>query len=136
MKERQQPETLRLRSVTAGLTVDDLAASIAWYEGILGFVVTERFEHDGKIHGASLQAGSVSLWLGQDDFAKGRDRNKGVGLRLYGTTHQDIDELAAAVKARGGELDHEPTDQPWGTRDFAVTDPDGFKITITTPLGS
>ena len=32
--------------------------------------------------------------------------------------------------ARGGMLDQPPTDQPWGMRDFSLTDPDGFKITI------
>ena len=50
--------------------------------------------------------------------------------------HQDIDELAAAIRARGGELAQEPTDQPWGARDFAVVDPDGFKISISSRMGS
>jgi len=27
------------------------------------------------------------------------------------------------------------TDQPWGARDFAVSDPDGFKITISSGTG-
>jgi len=31
---------------------------------------------------------------------------------------------------RGGTLDQPPTDQEWGMRDFSLTDPDGFKITI------
>jgi uncharacterized glyoxalase superfamily protein PhnB len=41
-----------------------------------------------------------------------------------------VDSLAAAIKKRGGRLDSEPVDQPWGSRDFSLTDPDGFKITI------
>ena len=45
-------------------------------------------------------------------------------------TAQELDELAAAIKARGGHLDHDPTTHPWGMRDFAITDPDGYKISI------
>jgi uncharacterized glyoxalase superfamily protein PhnB len=45
-------------------------------------------------------------------------------------TVQDVDALAKQIKARGGTLTQEPRDQPWGTRDFALVDPDGYKITI------
>ena len=46
-------------------------------------------------------------------------------------TAQDIDRLAALIKARGGVLAHDPRTQPWGERDFGMVDPDGFKITIS-----
>lgn len=134
MKERQKPETLRLRRVMPSLTVNDLQASTAWYRDVLGFIVAEEYKQDGKVLGVRLQAGSTEFLLGQDDFAKGRDRGKGAGFRLFCVTAQDIDELAAAVRARGGTLTQEPKDQPWGTRDFAVVDPDGFNISITTEV--
>jgi lactoylglutathione lyase len=138
MEERRQndPETLRLRSVMPTLTVADVAASVSFYRDVMGFVVSDTIEHEGAVVGASIKAGVVEFLLGQDDFKKGRDREKGVGFRLYCVTHQDIDEVAENVKARGGTLDHEPVDQPWGTRDFAVTDPDGFSISISTPMPS
>jgi uncharacterized glyoxalase superfamily protein PhnB len=134
MQERKQPETLRVRAVTPALTVNDLQASVAWYRDVLGFTVAEEYQRDGKVMGVRLVAGSTSFLLGQDDFAKGRDRQKGAGFRLYCETAQDIDQLAAAVKARGGKLTQEPTDQPWGARDFAVVDPDGFNISIMTEM--
>lgn len=136
MQERKQPETLRLRDVSPSLTVNDLQASVAWYRDVLGFTVAEEYEMDGKVMGVRLVAGSATFLLGQDDFAKGRDRQKGVGFRLFCETAQDIDELAAAIKARGGKLSQEPTDQPWGARDFAVVDPDGFNISIMSPVKS
>ncbi len=80
--------------------------------------------------GVSLKAGDVTFMIGQDDWKKGRDRKKGEGFRLYCTTKRDVDALARGIKARGGRLDSEPTDSPWGSRDFSLTDPDGFKITI------
>ena len=134
MQDRKQPETLRLRDVTPSLTVNDLQASVAWYRDVLGFTVAEEYQRDGKVMGVRLIAGSATFLLGQDDFAKGRDRQKGLGLRLYCETGQDVDQLAAAIKGRGGKLSQEPTDQPWGARDFAVVDPDGFNISIMTVM--
>lgn len=128
---RKEPETLRLRSTTPSFTVNDLEKSLAWYRDVLGFVVRDRWERDGKLAGVELVAGSVVFMIGQDDWKKGRDRAKGQGLNIYCETGQDLDRLAKQIKSLGGVLAQEPRDQPWGTRDFAVIDPDGFKITIT-----
>ncbi|HVR96428.1 MAG TPA: VOC family protein [Thermoanaerobaculia bacterium] len=132
MKDRAQPETLRLRAVMPMFTVNDIQASIAWYRDVLGFIIAEEMEREGKLLGARIKAGAMEFLLSQDDFAKGRDRKKGIGLRLYCVTGQDIDQLAAAIRERGGQLTQEPTDQPWGARDFAMVDPDGFNISIST----
>jgi uncharacterized glyoxalase superfamily protein PhnB len=129
-KARAGAGTLKMISAAPGFTVNDLEKSLAWYRDVLGFVVEERWEQEGKLMGVSLQAGSVGFMIGQDDWKKGRDRKKGEGFRLYCTTTQDVDVLADRIVARGGKLDQEPRDQPWGMRDFALTDPDGFKITI------
>ncbi|HSS51916.1 MAG TPA: VOC family protein [Thermoanaerobaculia bacterium] len=134
MKDRQQPETLRLRGLMPALTVNDLETSLGWYRDVLGFIVAEEIRHEDRLVAVRLKAGSVEFLLGQDDFVKGRDRAKGVALRLYCITGQDIDQLAAAIQARGGKLAQEPRDEPWGTRDFAMVDPDGFLISITTPV--
>jgi uncharacterized glyoxalase superfamily protein PhnB len=82
--------------------------------------------------GASMLAGAARFFLGQDDWGKGRDRKKGEGFRLHLATAQDIDQIAARVKASGGTLDSEPADMPWGVRAFAISDPDGFKLTISS----
>ena len=129
-KGRPGSGNLKLSEASPSFTVGDLQKSLAWYRDVLGLAVDERWEQDGKLMGVSLQAGGVTFMIGQDDWKKGRDRRKGEGFRLYCTTAQDVDALAKGIQARGGRLDQEPRDQPWGTRDFALTDPDGFKITI------
>ena len=129
-KARRQPETLRLRSAAPSFTVNDVEKSLAWYRDVLGFVVKDRWEHEGKLAGVEMAAGGVIFMLGQDDWKKGRDRAKGEGVRIYCSTVQDVDQLANRIKARGGTLTQEPRDEPWGTRDFALADPDGYKITI------
>ena len=112
--------------------MNDIGKSLAFYRDVLGFTENERWEKDGALHGVELVAGSVSFWLGQDDWKKGRDRVKGQGFRIYCETAQDVDTLARQVRERGGALAEEPTDRPWGGRDFAVVDPDGFKITFAS----
>jgi len=127
---RQQPESLRLRSLAASLTVNDLAASIAWYRDVLRFTPGERWEVEGKVRGIQMKAGLCDLMLAQDDFAKGRDRTKGDGVRLWFSTAQDIAAIAARIKKSGVGLDYEPRAMPWGDFAFAITDPDGYKITV------
>ncbi len=120
-------------SLTPGYTVNDAVASVAWYCDVLGFSVKQRWEHEGKFLGAEMNSGAVTLNLGQDDWKMGRDRNKGVGTRMYIMTGPDIDGFAERIKARGGSLDSEPTNE-WGVRAFSLTDPDGYKLTFMTPL--
>ncbi len=127
---RRQPETLRLRTLTPSFTATDLQRSIAFYRDVLGFVIGDEWRENGELTGCELHAGAVTFMLGQDDFAKGRDRQKGLGTRLYCDTVQELDRVAADIKARGGVLDQEPQDMPWGSRVFMITDPDGFKLTF------
>jgi uncharacterized glyoxalase superfamily protein PhnB len=131
-RARDKPETLRLRSISPGLTVGDLQESLAWYRDIVGFTVEQEWEHEGQLMGVSLVAGTAHLMISQDDWAKGRDRLKGVGIRLHLATAQDVDQIAAAIQERGGTLASEPADMPWGARAFNLVDPDGFQLTISS----
>jgi catechol 2,3-dioxygenase-like lactoylglutathione lyase family enzyme len=126
---RQQPETLRLRSITPSYTVNDLQKSLAFYRDGLGFFVSERWEEGGELRGVMLKAGDCHLGLSQDDFSKGRDRPKGVGFRLWCETYQDVDAIAQRLKTFGGSIIEGPTER-WDTYGFTAEDPDGFKITV------
>jgi catechol 2,3-dioxygenase-like lactoylglutathione lyase family enzyme len=129
-ERRHTPETLRLRSVTPGFTVDDLDKSIQFYTDVLGFMVSERWTDGDVLRGVMLKAGVCELGLSQDDWKKGRDRRKGEGVRVWCETQQDIDGLAAQIKQAGFALTEEPKDQPWGGRAFSLDDPSGFHLTF------
>ena len=132
LRARMRPETLRLKSISPGITVNDLEASLKWYCGVVGFHVAEKFENEGVVRGAALIAGVTQFMISQDGGAKGQDRAKGQAIRLYLTTSQDVDAVAEAIKTRGGTLASEPADMPWGARAFNLVDPDGFQLTITS----
>jgi uncharacterized glyoxalase superfamily protein PhnB len=123
--------TLVAKSIAPSFTVNDLDKSIRFYEG-LGFGIEERWEDGGKLLGVMLRAGEIQIGLSQDDWQKGRDRVKGQAMRVFISTVQDIDQLANSAKSAGIAIDSEPHDNPWGSRAFEVTDPDGFKLTIST----
>ncbi len=122
--------SLKATGIAPGFTVNDLQRSIRFYEG-LGFEIEERWESEGVLQGVMLKAGDARIGLSQDDWKKGRNRVKGVGMRLWIGTAQDVDRLAAQARSAGITLDAEPYETSWGSRVFDVTDPDGFKLTIS-----
>ena len=122
---------LQAKTITPNLTVDDLQNSISFFEG-LGFGVEERWEENGVLNGVMLRAGDAHIGLSQDDWKKGRDRQKGVGMRIFIETAQNVDSLAARAKQSGVTLASEVHDTPWDTRAFEVTEPSGFMLTISS----
>ncbi len=115
-------------------TVKELEKSLSWYRDVVGFGVERVVEREGKAVMIGLKAGDVRLSINQDDGAKGWTRVKGLGCSVNIWTTEDIDAIAARIKASGGTLDSEPVDAPWGARFFRLTDPDGFKLAILKPL--
>ena len=78
-----------------------------------------------------LRAGKSQIGVNQDDWKKGRDRKKGIGVRLsLSTTRGQVDEIAKRAKDAGITLKSEPHDTEWNSRAFEVSDPSGFLLTI------
>ena len=123
-------EAVQINAIVPTLTVDDLQKSITFYEA-LGFAIDERWEEKGTLLGVMLRAGRTQIGLNQDDWKKGRDRKKGIGVRMILETTQNVDEIAARAKAAGVTLKSEPHNTQWKTRMFEVTDPTGFQLTIS-----
>ncbi len=130
-EETMTTATLQARSLVPSLTVNDLERSTRFYIEGLGFALEDEYKTDGEVTGVMLAAGETKLGLSQDDFAKGRDRAKGVGIRLYLETDQDVKVLARQAQKTGIRLDSDPAPLPWGPIGFTLTDPDGFKLTIS-----
>ena len=88
-------EAVQISAIVPTLTVDDLQKSITFYEA-LGFAIDERWEEKGTLLGVMLRAGKVQIGLNQDDWKKGRDRKKGIGVRLSSRRR------AASTRSRSG----------------------------------
>ena len=119
-------EAVQISAIVPTLTVDDLQKSISFYE-VLGFTIDERWEDKGMLLGVMLRAGNSQIGLNQDDWKKGRDRKKGIGVRLsISTPPGSVDEIAKRAKSAGITLTSEPRDTEWKSRAFEVSDPSGF----------
>ena len=120
---------------------DDPDASLAFYRDTLGFEVRNDVEYGG-MHwitvgppdqpGTSVVLSPPAATPGLTDherrtivdmMAKGT-----YGKLLLGT--KDLDAAFERVQAGDADIVQEPTDQPYGVRDFAVRDPAGNEIRI------
>ena len=119
--------------LSVSLTVKDIQKSLAWYRDVLCCSVVRTREQDGTLRSVSLSAGEVRIAINLDDGKKGWERVKGEGFSLQISTTQDIDAVAKGIRQRGGTLDTEPADMPWGVRMFRLRDPDGYKFAISSP---
>ena len=123
-------ESGQISAIVPTLTVDDLQKSITFYEA-LGFAIDERWEENGTLLGVMLRAGTTQIGLNQDDWKKGRDRKKGIGVRLaISTTPGSVDEIAKRARNAGITLKSDSHDTEWKSRAFELSDPSGFLLTI------
>ncbi|MDM4766560.1 VOC family protein [Pelomonas sp. SE-A7] len=114
--DAQQQAAVVFSGVTPILRVEDLEASLAYYQQSLGFTIDWR---DGEGF-ASVSRGKVHLMLGVCD--QGRS-----GTWVY-VSINDADALHAELLARGVAVRHPPTNYPWGARELQLQDPDGHVL--------
>jgi len=121
------------------LFVDDVEASVSFYEATLGLAPPETWSSDGYV---PLKRGVVTI--GVQNHAKlpadhhfSRDRlvgPRGVGLEIV-IEVDDVDR-AYALASPEAERHHgriEPIgDRSWGTRDFRLIDPDRYYVRVTS----
>jgi len=58
---------------------------------------------------------------------------KGLGVFTY-VEVEDPDAYFNSLKEKGIHTSSEPRDWPWGKREFAVKDPDGYKLIFFSPI--
>ncbi len=132
--EQDGPATVTTLAAAEGVRSQSMGATISSLKA-LGFVAGEKWMDGDVFRGVMMKSGATELGLSQDDWKMGKDRKKGLGFRIFCATGQDVDAIAARVKAAGFSLTEEPADQPaWGVRSFSVDDPDGYHLTITRDL--
>lgn len=124
-----------MKSITPTLAVADIAASMRFYQDVLGFDAGFTLPgDDGTLLHGSVRRGDSDLMFGKLDQSNPHDQGqRGKGVVLYATIAdtEDIDAYFQRVKAAGASVFQEPTDQFWGHRDWGISDPDGYLIVIS-----
>ena len=120
---------------------DDPEAAIAFYRDALGFEVRNDVGYEGMrwITVGPVDQPDTAIVLeppAADPGVTDDERRTIVEMMAKGTysgvnlATPDLDGLFARLEASGAEIVQEPTEQPYGVRDFAVRDPAGNQIRI------
>ena len=126
---------------TCFVIVHDPDDALTFYRDTLGLEVRNDVSNEGSrwiTVGAPAQPG-VSIVLTNYLNGSPADRESVAALVAKGALNgvhfstDDVDGSFEQVRAAGAEIVQEPTDQFWGTRDFAVRDPSGNLVRIDQP---
>ena len=120
MKTRQQTATLY-----PNLLYCDAPAAIHWLEG-LGFDCLEDHRDDeGNVVHGELALDSAVVMLGTAGAGREPFRSLPAGRALIYCAVSDVDALFDRARTAGAEVAVEPMDTDYGSRDFALRDPEG-----------
>ena len=132
---------MNLKLSTCFVIVDDPEASLNFYRDALGLDLRNdvaREEFRWITVGAASQP-DVAIVLTNHLNGSPADGDAVAALVAKGALNgvhfhtDDLDGTFERLRAAGAEIVQEPTDQPWGARDFAVRDPSGNLLRIDQP---
>ncbi|HKO39384.1 MAG TPA: VOC family protein [Solirubrobacterales bacterium] len=135
---------MNLSLSTCFVIVHDPERALAFYRDTLGLELRNDVAK-GDFRWITVGAASqpdVSIVLTNYLNGGPADQEAVAGLVAKGAlngVHLHSDDLDAdfeKVREAGAEIVEEPTEQPWGTRDFAVRDPSGNLVRIDQPPAS
>jgi len=132
---------MELTLSTCFVQVQDPDVALAFYRDTLGLEVRNDVANEGFrwiTVGSAAQPG-VSIVITNYLNGSPDDNDMIAALIAKGALNgvhfraDDLDAVFEKVRAAGAEIVQEPTEQFWGTRDFAVRDPSGNLVRIDQP---
>jgi uncharacterized glyoxalase superfamily protein PhnB len=113
---------MKVKSAVPVFHVHDLAASLKYYQDILGF--TQDMVHENYI---GLKIGDAGLHL------SAVKTHMPVGGGTVYFICDEVDSYYAQINAKGALVKGEPQEYFYGMRDFIVADPDGNHLSFGCP---
>ncbi|KIL22674.1 hypothetical protein B4134_0330 [Bacillus safensis] len=113
------------------LYVNDVEASIHFYQQVLGFPIKLRVESY-----VEFDTGDVTLSINSRQDVKDAlgltvpDANQASQTFEIGFVVDDVEQTIASMKEKGVSIIKEPAKKPWGQTVAYVSDPDGHFIEI------
>ena len=124
---------MRAIKLMPSLGVSDIDRSLGFYRTFFGLEVADSYDETGRMAWCWLRAGAAELMLQQlsADQQMRLDPAIGQSWMVY-LRVDDIDEVHARL-AQAGFPVREIAQTDYGTREFFVSDPDGYDLWISTP---
>lgn len=126
-----------LNSITANLMVDDVDATVAYYEEILGFSLDLSVPRDdGKLQWALVMRDEVELMLHEkenllSEVPQLKGSVIGGSLTLF-VRMKNLDTYYHEIKGRA-EVIKEPMTTFYGMNEFTIQDINGYILTFAEP---
>ncbi|HEX2463745.1 MAG TPA: VOC family protein [Thermoanaerobaculia bacterium] len=121
------------------LVYQDIQAAHDFLVEAFGFEAggVERAPDGQPVHG-EVRIGETAIWLhrvtGEHQLGSPQTADMaGAGLVVHVS---DVDAHFARARAAGARLDSEPTDQPYGQREYGARDPEGHRWWFAAPLSA
>jgi MerR family transcriptional regulator, thiopeptide resistance regulator len=120
------------------LVYSDIQAGHDYLVNVFGFTSAGVFTDDNgtPVHGEVAIDGQV-IWLhrvtAEHELGSPKDApfsTGGLSVRV-----DDVDAHFERANASGAQIDSEPTDQPYGLREYGTRDAEGHRFWFATPLG-
>ncbi len=115
-----------LKSAIPVLLIIDLEKSLSFYIDILGFELDWTWRDTDGTTFQQISQGRVRLYLKQVQ-----------AISVPGCLYlyvDDVDRWHQRLLQKNQPVDTLPSAKPWGNREMCLSDPDGNKVHICTPL--
>jgi MerR family transcriptional regulator, thiopeptide resistance regulator len=114
----------------------DIQAAHDFLINVFGFESggVERGDNDQAVH-AEVRVSETIIWLHRVDAEHQLNSPLAHNMTSSGLViHvEDVDAHYARARAAGAQIDYEPTDQPYGQREYGARDPEGHPWWFATP---
>ena len=118
------------KRVTPNLMVHNVTLSLRFYEQALGLERRLTVPEREPYVFVSLVAGDVEIFLNQN---QSETKPSAGGISLY-VDVENLDQLLERVEEHGVKIEVALNETFYGTREFAVRDPDGYMIIFAEPV--
>jgi RimJ/RimL family protein N-acetyltransferase/catechol 2,3-dioxygenase-like lactoylglutathione lyase family enzyme len=128
--ETGQPAAPRFYGLHPVLQVGDIQATAAFYRDVLGFEIDFMYGEPPEY--AGISRGDWTVERAQLHIAQVAAPPETAGANLYITVGPELDQLCEQYRQNGVDIFSEPQTFPWGRREFAIRDLNGYQIWFGT----
>lgn len=125
-----------VHSTTSLLVYDDIAAAHSYLVRVFGLTAGDiTTGPDGRVTHAEVRAGQHVIWLhpAGEDYRSPRSVGAVTGMTVINV--DDVEAHHAHAVAEGAQIVEEPTDQPYGVREYGARDLEGQLWFFHAPIG-
>ncbi len=120
--------------LTPNLVVRDVQQSIRFYCDVLDFELDKHVPDEPPFVFASVRGGGIEIFLNEQktvvaEYPAFKDVPIGGTLTLF-LVMQGVDELYEDIRSNGTKIVMPIETKFYGVREFAITDPDGYILTL------